>query len=172
VGGIGKKSKDRRRMEQRERYLQTPLSVEVVVVAVGRPLLVGVYHKRQLVHQWEREGFTSELLPEIFREILKKYRIEALYYARGPGSYMGVKLSYLYLKTLQIVYQIPFKGVDGFYFTGGAPIKGPGKSVFVKKEGIIFLTTGEKEGKFRLPPQLEPEDFSDETEPLYILKPV
>ncbi|MRJ06567.1 MAG: hypothetical protein C6I01_03510 [Epsilonproteobacteria bacterium] len=160
-------------MERKLEKLQNSLPpVEVVVVALGRPLLVGVYQNRRLIHQWEEEGLTSELLPKIFKEILKKYSLQALYYARGPGSYMGVKLSYLYLKTLQIVFQIPFKGVDGFYFTGGAPIKGPGKSVFVKKEGIIFLTRGEAYGEFKLPVQLEPEIFSQETEPLYILNPV
>jgi tRNA A37 threonylcarbamoyladenosine modification protein TsaB len=147
--------------------------VEVVVVPFQTPILVGVYRDRQLERGVQLEGKVSETLPPFFEELLRREQLEGLYYSRGPGSFMGVRLTFLFLKTLSIIYQIPFRGVDSFYFTGGKPIKGPGASFFVKKEGIIVVSREVDEvGTPSLPPVLNPADFEEEVEPLYLVKAV
>ncbi len=40
---------------------------------------------------------------KILDELLKEYDFTSLIYANGPGSYMGIKISYVGLSTLSIV---------------------------------------------------------------------
>ncbi|MEO1941956.1 MAG: hypothetical protein ABGW77_03585 [Campylobacterales bacterium] len=147
--------------------------VEVVVVPFQSPILVGIYRDRKLERKLQLEGRVSDTLPPFFEELLRQEELSGLYYSRGPGSFMGLRLTYLFLKTLSIICQIPFQGVDSFYFTGGKPIKGPGSSFFLKKEDIIIVSREVDEvGIPSLPPVLEPADFKGEVEPLYLVKAV
>jgi hypothetical protein len=151
--------------------LQKPL-VDIVAVTISKPLKIGIYQDLKLVKVIEKEGLTSEILPEIFDEILKKYEIKRIIYSKGPGSYMAIKLSYVFFKTLEIAKGIELLAADGFYFNNNMAIKAIGDKYFVKKEGIISLEKNQKEGVFNLPKELKIEDFSKETEPLYVLKAV
>jgi hypothetical protein len=151
--------------------LQKPL-VDVVAIVISKPLKVGIYQNNKLVETIEKEGLTSEILPVIFDEILRKYEINSIIYSKGPGSFMAIKLSYVFFKTLEITKNIEFLAADGFYFNKNQPIKAVGKSYFVKKEGIITLEKNLKEGEFFLPKVLNKKDFSDETAPLYVLNAV
>jgi len=151
--------------------LQKPL-VDVVVIPISKPFLLGVYKDNKLIRKIEKEGMTSDLLPEIFDSLLKEFNINSIIYAKGPGSYMAIKLAYVFFKTFQIVKGIKLFAVDGFYFNRNSPIKAAGSSYFVKKEGIITLSKNEKEGVFFLPDKLNFDDFSEDVEPLYILKAV
>jgi len=151
--------------------LQKPL-VDIVAVVISKPMLLGVYKDGCLVDTIKKEGMTSDILPEIFDDLLKKYEINSVIYSKGPGSFMAIKLAYVFFKTLQITKNIKLLAVDGFYFNQNSPIKAVGNSYFVKKEGIITLTKNEKEGEFTLPEKLNFKDFSGEVEPLYILKAV
>ena len=151
--------------------LSKPL-VDVVAVTISNPLLIGIYENKKLKEVIKKEGKTSEILPVIFDNLLKKYNIKNIIYSKGPGSYMSIKLSYLFFKTLEITKNINFLAADGFYFNNNQPIKAIGNSFFVKKEGIISLEKNLKAGEFFLPDMLNLEDFSKDTSPLYVLKAV
>ena len=146
--------------------------VDVVAIPISNPLKIGIYRDNILVETIEKEGLTSDILPEIFDELLKKYEIKNLIYSKGPGSYMSIKLAYIFFKTLQITKNLSFLATDGFYFNQNQPIKAVGNSYFVKKEGIITLEKNLKEGQFHLPTKLNLEDFSNDVAPLYVLKAV
>jgi len=151
--------------------LQKPL-VDIVAIVISKPMLIGVYKDGCLVDTIKKEGMTSDILPEIFDNLLRDYKINTIIYSKGPGSFMAIKLAYVFFKTMQITKDIKLLAADGFYFNQNSPIKAVGNSYFVKKEGIITLTKNEKEGKFILPGKLNFNDFSEEVEPLYILKAV
>ena len=151
--------------------MQKPL-VDIVAIVVSKPLLVGVYENGSLIKTIKKEGKTSDILPLIFDELLKSFEVNTIIYTRGPGSFMAIKLSYVFFKTLQITKNINFLATDAFYFNKNKPIKAVGDSYFVKKEGIISLEKEKIEGEFTLPKNLNKNDFSEEVEPLYILKAV
>ena len=151
--------------------MQKPL-VDIVAIVISKPMLIGVYKDGCLVDTIKKEGMTSDILPEIFDNLLRDYKINTIIYSKGPGSFMAIKLAYVFFKTMQITKDIKLLAADGFYFNQNSPIKAVGNSYFVKKEGIITLTKNEKEGKFILPGKLNFNDFSEEVEPLYILKAV
>jgi tRNA A37 threonylcarbamoyladenosine modification protein TsaB len=133
--------------------------------------LIGLYKDKKLFKTYKSNEKTSDILPEFFTEIESKYNITALYYAKGPGSFMSIKVSYVFLKSYAIAKNIKFKAVDGFYFNNNAPIKALGKTYFVKEgNNITFDTiTPKKNGEFYLPQYLNHKDFSNDTLPLYIL---
>jgi len=151
--------------------LQKPL-VDIVAIVISKPMKIGVYKDNQLIEAIEKEGLTSDILPKIFDELMKKYKINSIIYSKGPGSFMSIKLAYVFFKTLEITKDIAFLAADGFYFNKNSPIKAVGNSYFVKKEGIISIEKGLKEGEFFLPKVLKKEDFSNDTLPLYVLKAV
>jgi hypothetical protein len=151
--------------------LQKPL-VDIVAIVISKPMKIGVYKDNKLIEVIEKSGMTSDVLPALFDELLKKYEIDSITYSKGPGSFMAIKLAYVFFKTLEITKNINFLAVDGFYFNQNSPIKAVGNSFFVKKEGIISLEKDLKEGEFTLPKELKKEDFSKDTSPLYVLKAV
>jgi len=147
-------------------------SVDVVALPISKPMLIGVYENGKLIEEIKKEGMTSDVLPEIFEELLKKYDIKHIIYAKGPGSYMAIKLSYVFFKTLEIARGIKLLAQDGFYFNSCAPIKAVGNSCFVKKDGIISINKNVREGEFCLPRSIDINDFSEDVSPLYVLSPV
>ena len=151
--------------------MQKPL-VDIVAIVISKPMKIGVYKDNQLIEAIEKEGLTSDVLPKIFDELMKKYKINSIIYSKGPGSFMSIKLAYVFFKTLEITKDIAFLAADGFYFNKNSPIKAVGNSYFVKKEGIISIEKGLKEGEFFLPKVLKKEDFSNDTLPLYVLNAV
>ena len=151
--------------------MQKRLVIDVVAIVISKPLKIGLYKDKKLFKEIVKDGLTSEILPEIFDEILKSYKIDSIIYSKGPGSFMAIKLSYIFFKTLQITHDIKLFGVSGFYFNNNKPIKAVGNSFFVKKEDIITLEKDKKEGEFFLPKTLKFDDFEDD-EPLYVIKAV
>jgi hypothetical protein len=154
-----------------KKSLQKPL-VDIVALVVSKPLLVGVYENDKLIRTIRKEGKTSDVVPIIFDELLKSYHINSIVYTKGPGSFMAIKLAYVFFKALQITKNINFLATDAFYFNENKPIKAVGNSYFVKKEGIITLEKEKIEGEFILPKNLNKNDFSEDVEPLYVLKAV
>ena len=149
-----------------------PKHKEVFINSIANPLQVGIYEDKQLIKSYSQTGKTSDILPIIFDELLKSYHINSIVYTKGPGSFMAIKLAYVFFKTLQITKNINFLATDAFYFNENKPIKAVGNSYFVKKKGIISLEKEKIEGEFTLPKNLNKNDFSEEVEPLYILKAV
>ena len=153
----------------------TPKSeVDVVLVALATPILVGVYQKGELIATIESQQKTSEALPLIFKDLFERYTIRSVYFARGPGSFMSIKLVYIFLRTLQIAQGITLKACDAFAFNAGAPIKATGNLFFVKENGKIVtkIVRDAKTQEFRLPARLAELSCEDEVSPLYILPAV
>ena len=151
--------------------MQKHLVIDVVAIVISKPLKIGLYKDKKLFKEITKDGLTGEILPEIFDKILKNYKIDSIIYSKGPGSFMAIKLSYIFFKTLQITNDIKLFGVSGFYFNNNKPIKAVGNSFFVKKEDIITLEKDKREGEFFLPKTLKFDEFEDD-EPLYVIKAV
>jgi len=150
--------------------LQKP-SVDLVAVTISSPSLFGIYKQGKLIESIKKEGKTSDVLPVVFDELLKKYDIKRVIYTKGPGSYMAIKLSFVFFKTIEIAKGIKLLAADGFEFNQNQPIKAVGKSFFVK-DGIITIKKDLKAGEFSLPESLDKINFNEDISPLYILNPV
>lgn len=148
--------------------------VEVLVISIATPIQIGVYKEGRLIESISKEGMTSDILPVLFKDILARYEIDKLLYVNGPGSYMAIKVAYIFLKSLSIVKDIPLLSCDGFEFNENSPIKALGKKYFIKKDGNISIEfIDEKDLRdFKLPKMLERTLFSEESLPSYNLPAV
>jgi len=110
----------------------------------------------------------------IYQKLKKEYDIKRVVFARGPGSFMSIKLVYIFLKTVQISKNIELKACDGFEFSKNSPIKAVGNLYFVKENGKITLKKFDKKivTQFFLPKTLSEIKYSKNLEPLYILPAV
>ncbi len=145
--------------------------VDIVVVALASPIQIGVYGDNKLIDIIESEEKSSEVLPIIFDNLFQTYDIEKLFYANGPGSFMAIKVAYIFLKSISILKNIPLFATDAFYFNNNQPIKAIGKLYFVKISSEIktekLVTVPDM--KFTLPKVLKTDDFSNITTPLYCI---
>jgi len=141
---------------------------------MASPILLGVYEDGLLVESIKREGKISDLLPQLFQELLERFAIRRIYYARGPGSFMAIKLTYLFLRTLEITRGIELFGCDGFLFNGNRPIRATGQLYFLKEQGRIVTRRLERvpEATFSLPQRLHQLPCTKETQPLYVIPAV
>jgi hypothetical protein len=146
----------------------------VLVVALSSPLLVGIYKDDKLIKTYESSQNVSDALPKIFKEILQEFECEEFFYANGPGSFMAIKVGFVYLRSMQIALNIPLYACDGFEFNQNSPIKALGNQWFFKeKEGIVLKqNSGEPIKPFTLPEVLERSRFGKSNTPLYILPAV
>ncbi len=151
-----------------------PKSVDVVLIALSSPILLGIYENNTLIDFISSQEKSSYVLPKIFEELFKKYRIEKLFYANGPGSFMAIKVSYIFLKSISILKNIPLFATDAFYFNENSPIKAIGKLYFVKVSSEIKTQKLEtvQEVDFHLPSELDYSEFSAVTAPLYMIAAV
>jgi len=145
-----------------------------VVISLTSPLHVGIYEHHNLIDAHTTHEQTSEGLPKVFEILLQTYTPKRLFFARGPGSFMSIKISYIFLKTLSIAFGIPLYASDGFTFNEGRPIKALRQLYFVKCDGEIETRNFElpQEQHFKLPQILDENSFSDANEPLYMLPAV
>mgnify|MGYP006081847443 CR=1 FL=1 len=104
--------------------------IDIFVLSISKPILVGVYKSNKLILSYEDYDSTSDSLPKIFSIILKQYDIYNLYFVNSPGSYMSIKLSYIFLKSFSIINNIPLYATSGFYFNDKSPIRAIGKKFF------------------------------------------
>ncbi len=143
-------------------------------MALSSPLLVGIYKKDKLVKSYTKNEQTSDALPMVFDEIIQSYQIENIYFANGPGSFMAIKVAYIFLKTISISLGISIFASDGFLFNKNRPIRALKRVYFVKENSKISTKISKKEfeQKFELPNFLEKKKFSQNCEPLYILPAV
>ncbi len=150
--------------------------VEVLVISLGTPLLVGVYKEQKLIKSYQEQQKTSDILPVVFNKILNDFELEAIYMANGPGSFMAIKVGFVFLKTISIALKIPLLGCDGFYFNQNSPIKAVANRYFMKKNGKITIDIFDGDKKdikdFKLPSILDKSIFKKEVEPLYVLPAV
>lgn len=149
--------------------------IEVLVISISNPLLIGVYENKSLKEKIEVEGMTSDVLPKYFEKLLKKYDIKRINYVNTPGSYMAIKVSYVFLKTISITKNIDLFSCNGFEFNENSPIKALGKKYFINtNEGIKvdFLDKNTRIQNFKLPKELNKINFSEKTLPIYNLPAV
>ncbi len=143
--------------------------VDVLLITLTSPILVGVYEEKKLIETIESQERSSDVLPLIFKDLLKKYEIQNLFYANGPGSFMAIKVAYVFLKSLSVLKKIPLFARDAFYFNENQPIKAIGKLCFVKISSEIetqkFQTV--PTSVFKLPDELDYNEFSTNATPLY-----
>lgn len=146
-------------------------SADLVFITLCSPILIGVYEEGELIRTVSSHEKSSEILPKIFDELSKEYAIKGLYYANGPGSFMAIKVAYIFLKSMSILKNIPLLATDAFYFNKNQPIKAIGKLYFVKISSEIKTQKVEtaSEASFMLPNTLEYNEFSKTTSPLYAI---
>ena len=143
--------------------------VEILLVALSSPILVGVYKDGKLIERIESKERSSDVLPQIYKELLQKYDVESFIYANGPGSFMSIKVAYIFLRSLGILKDIPLFAMDAFHFNEGKPIKAVGKLHFVKIQDQIKTQKFDEiiEPSFELPNTLEKESISSNSAPMY-----
>ena len=152
----------------------SPKSYQLLIVSIASPLLVGVYHNNECITTYESEKKTSEVLLPFLLEILEKYPISRIIYTRGPGSYMAIKLTYLMLKTIEIVKGIECVGCSGFTLNNNKPIKAIGNLYFIKEKETIMTKKYEQpvEASFALPQSIQDLTIDEESTPEYSLPAV
>jgi tRNA A37 threonylcarbamoyladenosine modification protein TsaB len=149
--------------------------VDIFVISLATPILVGIYKDNQLLCTKSKEGRTSEVLPEIFLDILDEYNAKHIIYVNGPGSYMAIKIAYIFLKTIAIAHNIELYSCSGFDTNDNTPIKALGNKYFVqdKKDiSIRVLTQNDILKKFVLPQHLDFTQYSINSLPNYHLPAV
>lgn len=143
----------------------------LLIVSIASPLLLGVYRGNELIETFQSEKKTSDILLSLIRNVMARYSLDRIIYTRSPGSYMAIKLTYLILKTIEIVKGIPFEGCSAFELNDDKPIKAMGSLYFVKEDGRIVTKKLEQPvaQEFRLPALLSMLKTDGESTPLYIL---
>jgi len=119
--------------------------------------MLGVYEEGRLIDTISSDLKASEILLPLIKESLDKYDISRIIYTRGPGSYMAIKLTYIMLKTIEIVQGIECVGCSGFALNGGEPIKAIGNLYFIKEKETIITKKFEQaiNVKFTLPQSIQ-----------------
>jgi len=145
--------------------------VDILLIALSSPIQIGVYDNGSLIKTIVSDKKSSDILAIIFQELFEEFIVEKMFYANGPGSFMAIKVAYIFLKSLSILKKIPLYATDAFKFNQNRPIKAIGKLHFVKVSSEIKTQKLEniQEVKFELPTVLEYNEFSTNTEPLYII---
>ena len=148
-----------------------PKSVDVLLVALSSPIQIGIYENNILIDTIISEKKSSDVLPIIYLEIFKKYSVKKLFFANGPGSFMAIKVAYIFLKSMSILKNLPLFATDAFKFNNNTPIKAIGKLCFVKISSEIKTQKLEivPEASFRLPDVLDYNEFTTNTTPLYMI---
>ena len=144
-------------------------SVDVLLIALSSPIQIGIYEDKKLIDTLVSEERSSDILPLLFESIFEKYHVQNLFYANGPGSFMAIKVAYIFLKSLSILKDIPLFATDAFHFNNNQPIKAIGKLYFVKIRSEIKTQKLESvpQMRFTLLDVLDSSEFSKIATPLY-----
>ncbi len=148
-----------------------PKNVDVLLIALSSPIQIGIYENQKLIEKLQSSEKSSDVLPLLYKDILERYNVQKLFYANGPGSFMAIKVAYIFLKSISIIKKIPLFATDAFYFNKNQPIKAIGKLCFVKIASEIKTQKLETvpESSFELPVELDYSEFTTNTTPLYMI---
>lgn len=134
------------------------MKATLFVISIANPILIGIYKDGTLEQTIEKEGKTSDILPHTINEILQTTSLDEILYVNGPGSYMSIKIAYIFLKTLSISLNIPFLAISGFDVNGNSPIKALGQKYFFLETNneinMRFLEENEVVNGFVLPEKI------------------
>lgn len=146
--------------------------------------LVGVYADDDSLEQILKitPPLSDGLVPKFMELQENGIEFDTLYFVRGPGSFMALKLIYLFAKTLEIAKGVKLYAAHAFNFNHNTPIKAYGNCYFVQEhqkshakdygivvkrfEGIPLMHP------CVLPQTLDKSVFSTTLQPLYLLPPV
>ena len=147
---------------------------QLLIISISSPLLVGVYKDSILIDSFESEKKTSEILLPLIDKCIEKYPLSSIIYTRGPGSYMAIKLTYIMLKSIEIIRGIKCLGCSGFALNEGQPIKAIGNLYFIKEKETIITKKYEQPilVKFTLPQSIHDLALDEESTPEYLLPAV
>lgn len=163
--------------------------------ALASPVLCGVYDSNgDLIHEYSSDKNASDSLVSLLLDISSSHEIDTIIYANGPGSYMGLKVSYVILKSYSVVKNCKFLAVSGFDLNGGGAVRATKTMSFVKepisqnidlKTNIdtiddVFFDDGEymvrlanvEASEFKLPLNLNTLQTSADTAPRYFTQAV
>lgn len=145
--------------------------IDVLLIALSSPIQIGIYENTKLIDTIVNEGKSSDILPFLYQDIFQKYDVKGLFYANGPGSFMAIKVAYIFLKSLSVLKNIPLYATDAFKFNKNHPIKAIGKLYFVNISSQITTQKLEiaEESTFSLPNTLDYDEFSEKSAPLYMI---
>jgi len=155
--------------------LQSPShNYKLLIISISSPLLLGVYENSSLIKTFSSDLKTSEILLPLIKDILEEYDISEIIYTRGPGSYMSIKLTYIILKTIEIMRDIKCTGCSGFTLNDNQPIKAIGNLYFIKEKETIITKKFEQPVNvvFALPQSIQDLEIDEESTPEYILPAV
>jgi len=135
---------------------------------------MGVYEDDTLIKTFSSEKKTSEILLPFIMDVFNDYDISEIIYTRGPGSYMAIKLTYIMLKTIEIMRGIKCVGCSGFALNDSQPIKAIGNLYFIKEKETIITKKFEQPVNviFTLPQSIQDLEIDEESTPEYILPAV
>ena len=147
------------------------VSHKLLIISISSPIQLAVYRDNILIDTLSSDKKTSQILLPLIMEFLDKYPISQIIYTHGPGSYMSIKLTYIMLRTIEIVRDIEFVGVVGFELNSNQPIKALGNLYFIKENNEIITKKFDKkiDTKFEIPQNINNLIISTTKEPLYIL---
>jgi hypothetical protein len=133
-----------------------------------------VYEDDVLINTFSSDLKTSEILLPTIMDLLNEYDISEIIYTRGPGSYMAIKLTYITLKTIELVKNINCAGCSGFALNDGQAIKAIGNLYFIKEKETIMTKKFEQPVSvvFTLPQSIQDLEIDEESTPEYILPAV
>ena len=67
--------------------------IEILVITISNPLLIGIYENKKLIKEHKLDGKTSDLLPSLFEQLLKEYKIEKIIYENYLNNFLkSIKL--------------------------------------------------------------------------------
>lgn len=146
-------------------------SVEILVISISDPAMIGIYEDDILIDTKISNGElkVGDFLLENFAEFIKIYDIKSVTYTNTPGSFMGIKLSYIILKTLSSVLNFELFAVNGFELNGGGAIRANISVCFIKDGETIKLGKSDKLGNFELPANLSKINKNSDILPDYII---
>ncbi len=147
---------------------------DIILVSVSSPILLGIYINNKLLKKFETSGKTSDVLFDVFFDIMSEYSISRIFYANGPGNFSSIKLTHIFLQTLKIIEDVELFCVDSFYFTKDNFIEAYGRIHFFKENNDIKTIKLEvkKSAVFELPDIIDSAKFSNSCFPLYVLPAV
>lgn len=165
--------------------------LDLILISVGTPVLCGLYQfddgNLNLFDTITSTEKTLQALPFIFERILpgerqdcqyRHLKLKRIFYANGPGSFTSLKLTHIFLHTLKILYNVELYATSSFYFTTYPYLKAFGNQYFMQTDDNISLVSVDSipsealQVEFILPQTFDPKDFTQLTQPLYILPPI
>lgn len=140
-----------------------------LIITLSSPLLFGIYENGELIQELKPPLPSSDALIELLSSACGEHKITKIIYTNGPGSFMGLKLSYVALSIFCEVRGIELFAVSGFEFSRA--ISARKGFCFVKENDEIVIKEARSD-ELKLPSSLKGLKLSDDLLPNYILDAV